>query len=122
MVFQGVGIEAAASAASTMSGMLGDPAPSSQSPGGGPDQISSTLAGMSVTQLYGIMSQMKALIQQNQQQARQILVQYPQLTKGLFQAQIMLNMLKPPVQQVRDMLMLTSSQHACALEGLGLSL
>ncbi|XVF50582.1 hypothetical protein PTKIN_Ptkin04bG0113100 [Pterospermum kingtungense] len=36
------------------------------------------------------------LIEQNQQQARQILIQNSLLTKALFQAQIMLGMVKPP--------------------------
>ncbi|XP_057868867.1 cleavage stimulating factor 64 isoform X1 [Cryptomeria japonica] len=56
----------------------------------------SHLAGMSKNQLYDVMSQMKVLIEQNQQQARQILVANPMLTKSLFQAQIMLGMVRPP--------------------------
>ncbi|KAH9326160.1 hypothetical protein KI387_006338, partial [Taxus chinensis] len=36
------------------------------------------------------------LIEQNQQQARQILVSNPMLTKSLFQAQIILDMVRPP--------------------------
>ncbi|XP_076901642.1 cleavage stimulating factor 64-like [Bidens hawaiensis] len=61
------------------------------------DGVSSmNLAGMSKNQLYDIMSQMKTLIEQNQDQARQILIQNPPLTKALFQAQIMLGMLHPP--------------------------
>ncbi|GAA0179788.1 hypothetical protein LIER_42225 [Lithospermum erythrorhizon] len=39
---------------------------------------------------------MQTLIEQNQQQAKQILIQNPDLTKALFQAQIMLGMVKPP--------------------------
>ncbi|XP_058732342.1 proline-rich extensin-like protein EPR1 [Vicia villosa] len=54
------------------------------------------LAGMSKNQLYDIMSQMKNLIEQNQKQARQILIQNPMLTKSLFQAQIMLGMVQSP--------------------------
>ncbi|KAL3689905.1 hypothetical protein R1sor_016214 [Riccia sorocarpa] len=69
----------------------------------GTDALTSHLAGMSKYQLYEIMSQMKIMIQQNQQQARQILVSNPQLTKALFQAQIMLGMVRPqqgvPTQQ-----------------------
>ncbi|KAL2631906.1 hypothetical protein R1flu_016592 [Riccia fluitans] len=69
----------------------------------GPDALTNHLAGMSKYQLYEIMSQMKIMIQQNQQQARQILVSNPQLTKALFQAQIMLGMVRPqqvvPAQQ-----------------------
>ncbi|XP_007036531.2 PREDICTED: cleavage stimulating factor 64 [Theobroma cacao] len=58
--------------------------------------LPANIAGMSKNQLYDIMSQMKALIEQNHQQARQILIQNPYLTKALFQAQIMLGMVKPP--------------------------
>ncbi|KAF5957778.1 hypothetical protein HYC85_005003 [Camellia sinensis] len=58
--------------------------------------LSANLAGMSKNQLYDIMCQMKTLIEQNQQQARQILIQNPLLTKALFQAQIMLGMVQPP--------------------------
>lgn len=58
--------------------------------------LSANLAGMSKNQLYDIMSQMKNLIEQNQQQARQILIQNPMLTKALFQAQIMLGMVQSP--------------------------
>ncbi|KAL2543835.1 hydroxyproline-rich glycoprotein family protein [Forsythia ovata] len=60
------------------------------------DGVPSSLAGMSKNQLYDIMSQMKALIEQNQHQARQILIQNPALTRALFQAQIMLGMVQPP--------------------------
>ncbi|PSR96549.1 Cleavage stimulation factor subunit like [Actinidia chinensis var. chinensis] len=60
------------------------------------DGISASLAGMSKNQLYDIMCQMKTLIEQNQQQARSILIQNPLLTKALFQAQIMLGMVQPP--------------------------
>ncbi|XP_062118132.1 cleavage stimulating factor 64 [Humulus lupulus] len=60
------------------------------------DGLPTNLAGMTKNQLYDIMSQMKTLIEQNQQQARQILIQNPLLTKALFQAQIMLGMLQPP--------------------------
>ncbi|XP_075096978.1 uncharacterized protein LOC107830391 isoform X2 [Nicotiana tabacum] len=59
------------------------------------DGLTTNFAGMSKKQLYDIMCQMKGLIEQNQQQARQILIQNPNLTKALFQAQIMLGMVQP---------------------------
>ncbi|XP_061344992.1 cleavage stimulating factor 64 [Gastrolobium bilobum] len=62
----------------------------------GGEGLSANIAGMSKSQLYDIMSQMKNLIEQNQQQARQILIQNPMLTKALFQAQIMLGMVQSP--------------------------
>ena len=65
--------------------------------GPGQDQITDALAKMPRAALYDIMAQMKGLIQQNQQQARQILVTNPSLTRALFQAQILLGMLKNPL-------------------------
>ncbi|XP_042517958.1 cleavage stimulating factor 64-like isoform X2 [Macadamia integrifolia] len=73
------------------------------------EAFTSNLAGMSKNQLYDIMSQMKTLIEQNQQQARQILVENPLLTKALFQAQIMLGMVQPP--QVMPDIQQALSQH-----------
>ncbi|XWS48296.1 hypothetical protein CRYUN_Cryun13aG0063000 [Craigia yunnanensis] len=58
--------------------------------------LPANIAGMSKNQLYDIMSQMKTLLEQNQRQGKQILIQNPLLTKALFQAQIMLGMVKPP--------------------------
>ena len=65
--------------------------------GPGQDQITDALSKMPRAALFDIMSQMKSLIQQNQQQARQILVTNPSLTRALFQAQILLGMLKNPL-------------------------
>ncbi|XP_030460028.1 cleavage stimulating factor 64 isoform X2 [Syzygium oleosum] len=72
------------------------------------DGTAASLAGMSKNQLYDIMSQMKALIEQNHQQAREILIQNPLLTKTLFQAQIMLGMVQPP--QVLPKIQVPASQ------------
>ncbi|KAJ6359110.1 hypothetical protein OIU76_000760 [Salix suchowensis] len=58
--------------------------------------LPANLAGMTKNQLYDIMFQMKTLIEQNKQQAKEILIQNPLLTKALFQAQIMLGMVQPP--------------------------
>lgn len=110
-----VGFVAATSAAVVMAGILGvsqastmtsqvNTGSSTQQNGAGvagtavgTDVLTSHLAGMSRHQLYQIVSQMKDLIHQNQQQARQILIANPQLTKALFQAQIMLGMVRPPL-------------------------
>lgn len=45
-------------------------------------------------QVWDLMSQMKSLIQANEQEARAILVGNPSLTRALFQAQIVLGMVK----------------------------
>ncbi len=89
---QPVGAPAAASAASTMASWLGGPA----APGPAQGHVNNVLGGMSAAQLFELMSQMRALIQQNPAQARQTLLSNPQLTKALFQAQILLGMVKPP--------------------------
>ncbi|KAK4428090.1 Cleavage stimulating factor 64 [Sesamum alatum] len=73
------------------------------------DGIPPSLAGMSRNQLYEIMSQMKTLVEQNKQQARQILIQNPVLTKALFQAQIMLGMVQSP--QATPTISSTASQN-----------
>ncbi|CAA0837243.1 hydroxyproline-rich glycoprotein family protein [Striga hermonthica] len=72
------------------------------------DGVPPSLAGMSKNQLYDIMSQMKTLIEQNKQQARQVLIQNPVLTRALFQAQIMLGMVQPP--QASPAIQSTASQ------------
>ncbi|KAK4395258.1 Cleavage stimulating factor 64 [Sesamum angolense] len=73
------------------------------------DGVPPSLAGMSRNQLYEIMSQMKTLVEQNKQQARQILIQNPVLTKALFQAQIMLGMVQSP--QATPTISSTASQN-----------
>ncbi|TYJ22191.1 hypothetical protein E1A91_A08G109700v1 [Gossypium mustelinum] len=78
----------------------------------GGEGLPASFAGMSKNQLYEIMSQMKTLIEQNQQQAKEILIQNPLLTKALFQAQIMLGMVKPP-QVIPTIQPPTSQQSQC---------
>ncbi|KAK9823793.1 hypothetical protein WJX72_005536 [[Myrmecia] bisecta] len=92
-----VGMEAAHHAAQGAAALVG--APSTDASGHSQDQITVALSKMTRTQMYEIMAQMKGVIQQNPQQARQILVQNPPLTKALFQAQIMLDMVQNPVPQ-----------------------
>lgn len=87
---QAVGVGSANAAAALMASMIGgsQSAPTQE-------KINNIIAGLSPMQLFDIMSQMKTLIQQNQQAARDILSQNPQLTRALFQAQVMLGMVKP---------------------------
>ena len=56
--------------------------------------------GMSPAQLFSVMNK-KTLTQQNQSQARQLLVGNPQLTLALFQAQLALGMTKPQPRWLR---------------------
>jgi cleavage stimulation factor subunit 2 len=46
--------------------------------------------------LYEIMSQMKQMTESDPAQARTLLIQNPQLSLALFQAQLVLGMVKPP--------------------------
>lgn len=59
------------------------------------DTLNHVLGSMNPIQLFEVMSQMKTLAQQNPAAARQVLVSQPQLTRALFQAQILLGMVKP---------------------------
>ncbi|CAI5975149.1 unnamed protein product [Closterium sp. NIES-65] len=96
---QPIGFPAAIEAAFFVAQALGAPPPvvvrkpgtgGMATPGGGDaesaDPLTNQLAGMSKQQLYDLLAQMKVLIQTNRSQARAILVENPQLAKGLFQA------------------------------------
>ncbi|GLC45952.1 hypothetical protein PLESTB_001200900 [Pleodorina starrii] len=94
-----IGREAAGAAATQMNALLGN------APYTGPSQekISTVIAGMTPMQLFEILSQMRTLCQQNHAAARSILVANPQLTKALFQAQVLLGMVKgsaPPPSSI----------------------
>ncbi|XP_031111851.1 uncharacterized protein LOC116015825 [Ipomoea triloba] len=53
------------------------------------------IVGKSKKELYDIMCEMKKLMEQNEEQARQILIENPTLARDLFKAQIMLGMVQP---------------------------
>ncbi|KAG2489320.1 hypothetical protein HYH03_012152 [Edaphochlamys debaryana] len=90
-----IGRETAATAATQANALLGN------APYTGPsqDKINTVIAGMTPMQLFEILSQMRGLCQQNQAAARSILVANPQLTKALFQAQVLLGMVKGSAPQ-----------------------
>ncbi len=79
-------MDVAAAAGQSLTGLVGGPPPA---PGGGSDQISAALASKSRGELFEVLAQMQALVRASPGQARAILAQNPQLTKALFQAQIM---------------------------------
>ncbi|KAH9307928.1 hypothetical protein KI387_035839, partial [Taxus chinensis] len=91
-----IGLTVATNAAAIMAGALGEPQTATTSQGqtnsGGHDPLTLHLANMSKSQLHEVLFEMKALAQQNQQQARQILVANPQFAKAVFQIEIMLGM------------------------------
>ncbi|QDZ18583.1 putative subunit 2 of cleavage stimulation factor [Chloropicon primus] len=78
---QSVGIEAASAAAVSIGGQKGD-------------EVAKVLADMSKQELWELLEQTKALVAQNPQQARQLLINNPGLTKAIFQAQIILGIIK----------------------------
>jgi cleavage stimulation factor subunit 2 len=71
-------------------------------PGGGggggtnmQNDISKVLEGMSNSQLYEIMVQMKGLIQKKPEQAQQLLINHPHLAYALLNAQVLLGVISP---------------------------
>nr|GMD72367.1 cleavage stimulating factor 64 [Ipomoea batatas] len=58
------------------------------------------IVGKSKKELYDIMCEMKKLMEQNKEQARQILIENPTLARDLLQAQIMLGMVQPSPSHV----------------------
>ncbi|KAL6502507.1 hypothetical protein OROHE_024512 [Orobanche hederae] len=66
----------------------------------GTDPLTHHLAKMSRSQLIEVMSALKAMATQNKEQARQLLLAIPNLSKALLQAQIMLGMVSPQMLQM----------------------
>ncbi|GAX80363.1 hypothetical protein CEUSTIGMA_g7802.t1 [Chlamydomonas eustigma] len=94
-----VGAGSAAAAAQEMSHMLDSPA---MAAGPAQEQIDHVLGGKSPLQLFQAVSQMKTFLQQNPAGARQALISQPQLTRALFQAQILLGMIQPMQQKLPE--------------------
>ncbi|KAK8948353.1 Zinc finger CCCH domain-containing protein 25 [Platanthera zijinensis] len=67
--------------------------------GSGNDPLTTYLAKMSRQQLIEVISEIKVLATNRTAQARQLLKESPQLTKALFQAQIMLGMVTPQMME-----------------------
>lgn len=64
------------------------------------DAITQLLSSMNANQLLDLLTQMKVMVQTNYDQARNILIQNPQLTYALFQAMIMMKVISPATVQV----------------------
>lgn len=60
-----------------------------------PEIISKTVASLPPEQMYELMKQMKECIQNNPHEARQMLLQNPQLAYALLQAQVVMRILDP---------------------------
>ncbi|XP_019179956.1 PREDICTED: cleavage stimulating factor 64 isoform X2 [Ipomoea nil] len=104
---QPIGHAVATTAATVMAGALGAAQMGSSLTqtglpnqfGSGIDPLSLYLSKMSRSQLYEIISDMKAIATQNKEQARQILHTIPNLPKAIFQAQLMLGLVTPQMLQ-----------------------
>jgi hypothetical protein len=79
-----------------MSALLGQQAP----PGAPADQLTMLLARKTRSELYEYLTQMQGLLAQNPAQARQILLDNPQLTRALFMMEIILGMVGNPLGDI----------------------
>ena len=77
---------------------LGQMLPGPNGPGAVDPGVTNVLAGMTHMQLVEVMHQLKALAQANPGHVKGVLTKNPQLTKALFQAQLLLGMIKGPQQ------------------------
>ena len=77
-------------------GMAGAFAGAATPTGAAMDLLTKRVADLTPTQMYEIMAQMKQIQATDPAQARTLLIQNPQLTLALFQAQLVLGMVKPP--------------------------
>lgn len=64
-------------------------------PENAPEVITKTVASLPPEQMYELMKQMKACIQNNPSEARQMLLQNPQLAYALLQAQVVMRIVDP---------------------------
>ncbi|XP_051125404.1 cleavage stimulating factor 64 [Andrographis paniculata] len=129
---QPIGDSVAMAASTVMAGALGSAQISSASnqigmnshslPGS--DPLTRYLAKMSRNQLTEVLSELKAMATQNKEQARQLLLSRPNLSKALFQAQVMLGLVSPQmlqmpnIQQAVGQLVQPSVQNSQSLPGL----
>uniref|UniRef100_A0A452ZJG6 Transcription termination and cleavage factor C-terminal domain-containing protein n=3 Tax=Aegilops tauschii subsp. strangulata TaxID=200361 RepID=A0A452ZJG6_AEGTS len=60
------------------------------------EALATHISGMSRPEMYDLMSQMKAMLDHDQERVRRMLVQNPDVTRALFRAQVVLGMVKTP--------------------------
>lgn len=75
-------------------------------PENAPEVITKTVASLPPEQMYELMKQMKACIQNNPSEARQMLLQNPQLAYALLQAQVVMRIVDPQTAVVRFKILL----------------
>ncbi|KAL5202376.1 hypothetical protein ABZP36_013328 [Zizania latifolia] len=60
------------------------------------EALATNISAMSRPEMYDLMSQMKAMIDHDQERVRRMLVDNPEVTRALFRAQVVLGMVKTP--------------------------
>ncbi|KAM3405331.1 hypothetical protein ACQJBY_008047 [Aegilops geniculata] len=60
------------------------------------EALATHISGMSRPEMYDLMSQMKAMLDHDQERVRRMLVENPDVTRALFRAQVVLGMVKTP--------------------------
>lgn len=107
-VHQPIDLPVAMTAANIMAGALGGAQTGIKSnqnslqtqQGLGTDPLTLHLAKFSRNQLNEILSELKVLATENKEQARQLLLTFPSLSKAVFQAQMMLGVVTPQMLQM----------------------
>jgi hypothetical protein len=77
------------------------------------EALAAHISGLTRPDMYDLMSQTKAMIEHDQERARRMLVENPEVTRALFRAQVVLGMVKTPkAEKPSDMAQPTVSQIA----------
>ena len=97
VMYADVPVGAAHAKYANQTGMSGAFANAATPSGAAMDLLTKRVADLTPTQMYEIMAQMKQIQATDPAQARTLLIQNPQLTLALFQAQLVLGMVKPPM-------------------------
>ncbi|OWM84637.1 cleavage stimulating factor 64 isoform X2 [Punica granatum] len=107
---QPIGLHIAITAAAVMTGALGGPQASMlpnqnglQQSALANDPLTLRLAKLSRNQLTELLTELKGMAMQNKESARQLLLARPQLSKALFQAEIMLGLVPPQVLEMPNL-------------------
>ncbi|XP_055825248.1 cleavage stimulating factor 64 [Solanum dulcamara] len=96
---QPLGMPVAMTAAAVMAGALGASQSGSSFSQSGVDPLTLHISKLSRSQLNDVMSEFKAMCTQNKEQTRQLLLAIPNLSKALFQAQLILGMVTQSMLQ-----------------------
>lgn len=107
---QPLGMSVAMTAAAVMAGALGAARSGSSFSQSGVDPLTLHMSKFSRNQLNDVMSEFKAMCTQNKEQTRQLLLAIPNLSKALFQAQLILGMVTQPMLQTPNIRQSAASQ------------